>query len=143
MSNFQEDLKKWREYEEKVKKKLVKEFWVIFDSNPDCKGVDLINELLSVEVKYDTRVGKDSKNVFLEISCSWEESGIFAYDSDYFIIGWDESFIIIKLQKLQELVMDWIIKGKYDIKKAWDWYRVRWLAVDYLELSKEGKLIQL
>lgn len=141
--SFVDDLKDSQEYENKVMRRLLKETWVVFERNEDKKWVDLVNAFATVEVKYDRRVGKDSDNVFLEISCSGNESWIFAYDCDWLIIWWDEDFVLIKLALLQELVIDWIVKGKYEVKKAGDGYRVRWLAVNYEELASYGKKIKL
>lgn len=75
MWNFQEDLKKWKEWEERILQVLI-ENWFKLIQNPKEKELDLLIINGWIECKKDEKA-QFSWNFYIEFECNWKPSWLF------------------------------------------------------------------
>ncbi len=124
-NKFLKDLATWVEYETKVVEALYKAYWIKMKKNEDVRGVDLLHELFSLEVKCDRQMTL-TWNMYVEVSCNWKKSWIFKEEEinyEYFAYGCDEWFAIFDKEVLQQEILEWVLLGKYQLKKWGDGFR--------------------
>jgi len=151
MWNFQEDLKKWKEYEEKAMN-LLNDNWFNLISNPEKKGMDLLMLENGIEIKVDEK-SKFTWNFYIEFECNWKPSGIFREETINLKWWWHsdwERLFLLSGDQLKKWVTEKIdncranksLTSKWTrvVEFWWNWGRTKGLLIpiqQFEELSEK------
>lgn len=123
MSKFEESLKEWLEYENKILKYL-NDKWLPFIKNKDDRWIDILLNNISIEIKRDNK-SKVTWNFYFETECWWKPSWLFKYsDVTYWIHGVDEYFYLFDIDILKDVVLN-----KWWQTRWWDYSASRWYII--------------
>lgn len=135
---FEQDLKKWKKAEREFAKRLLD--WGVnrieFAPNEQFKDWDIKcefeklwhNVIRTFELKHDA-ISEKTWNIWFEIRCNWQPSGIYSSKADYivYLLGdkfyyqdrWELIFLLNDIPHTQTLGWDWnrsllyVVEQKY------------------------------
>lgn len=147
MGTFVNDLKKGKEWEERVLEVLIQN-WFKLIKNPVEKEIDLLIIEAGIEVKKD-EYAQFSGNFYIEFECNWKPSWLFRPEK-YHLRYWAHTdwvhIYLLDADQFKEFVLSWIMrcranksntsKGFKVIEQWGNWWRSKGLLIPIPEMEK-------
>ena len=147
MGNFKNDLKKGKEWEDRVLEVLT-ENWIYAIKNPSEKEMDILFPQIWAEIKTD-EYAQFSWNFYIEFECNWKPSWLFRHER-LLLKDWIHTdkrrIFLLDANDLKGVVLEKIedcranksntSKGFRVVEQWWDWGRTKWLLIPIKEMEK-------